>query len=120
MPYDEKLAARVRESLAHLKKVEEKYMFRGICFMVNGKMCICVGADELMCRIGPGKFDEALERNGVRAMIRGGRSMKGFVFVSPEGYRTKRDFDYFINLSLDFNKISKPAKSKKKTIRNSK
>ncbi|MEO8472645.1 MAG: TfoX/Sxy family protein [Chryseolinea sp.] len=114
MPYDEKLAARVRESLAHVKKVEEKFMFRGVCFMLNGKMCVCVGADELMCRIGPDKFDEALERNGTRAMVRGGKAMKGFVFVSPEGYRTRKDYQYFIDLSLKFNKFSEPAKPKKR------
>ncbi len=38
MAYNEKLADRIRESLAHLSKVEEKKMFRGLTFMVNGKM----------------------------------------------------------------------------------
>jgi hypothetical protein len=34
------------------KKVEEKKMFGGMCFMVNGKMCICI-RNEILCRIGP-------------------------------------------------------------------
>ncbi len=40
MAYNEKLAIKVRTALAHLSKVEEKKMFRGITFMVNEKMCV--------------------------------------------------------------------------------
>jgi len=50
MAYNEKLADRVREALAHLPEVEEKKMFRGVTFMVNGKMCVSVSGDEMMCR----------------------------------------------------------------------
>jgi len=51
-------------------------MFRGITFMVNGKMCISVGNDELMCRIGPERNDEALEQPGCRQMMHGGKAMR--------------------------------------------
>ncbi|SRR5258708_19177960 len=110
MAYDEKLADRVREALAHFPKVKEKKMFRGITFMLNGKMGISVGGDELMCRVGPEKNDEALERTGCRQMVHGGKAMKGFVFVSEEGYTSKKDFDYWIKLVLAFNKIAKAAR----------
>jgi TfoX/Sxy family transcriptional regulator of competence genes len=113
MPYDEKLVERIREALVNVRKVEEKKMFRGICFMVNGKMCVCAGGDEMMCRVGPENFEAALERNGCRPMIHNGRTMKGFVFVSPEGMKSKKDFDYWINLSLEFNKKAKASKKKK-------
>lgn len=112
MAYSESLANRVREALARLPKVEEKKMFRGITFMVNGKMCISIGNDEIMCRIDPEIFETVLERNGCRPMIHGKRVMKGFVFVSEEGYSRKMDFDYWIDLVLDFNKRAKPAKKK--------
>jgi TfoX/Sxy family transcriptional regulator of competence genes len=112
MPYDEHLADRVREALSDQKKVEEKQMFRGLCFMVNGKMCVCVSADELMCRVGPHGFEEMLEKPGTRTMIHNGKPMKGFVYVSEEGFRTKRDFDFWINASLVFNKEAKASKKK--------
>lgn len=99
MAHNEALANRVRESLAHLPKVIEKKMFRGITFMVNGKMCVSVSADEIMCRIGPEKFDEALEKTGVRPMVHAGRTMKGFVFVAEESIRSKSALDYWIKLS---------------------
>ncbi|MFM9839926.1 MAG: TfoX/Sxy family protein [Cyclobacteriaceae bacterium] len=112
MAYNEKLANRVREALAHLPKVKEKMMFRGVTFMVNGKMCISVGDDELMCRISKEKNDEALERLGCRQMVHGGKPMKGFVFVSEEGYKSKKAFDYWVKLAMDFNKVAKVSKKK--------
>jgi TfoX/Sxy family transcriptional regulator of competence genes len=53
MAYSEKLAAKVRAAFAHLPKVEEKKMFRGSTFMVDGKMCVSVSGDRIMCRIDP-------------------------------------------------------------------
>lgn len=110
MAYNEKLADRVREALMDQKKVEEKVMFNGVCFMVNKKMCICVGAEDLMCRVGPDAYEEALEQPGCRAMIHGKRLMKGFVFVGEEGIRTKKQFDYWVALALAFNKVAKASK----------
>ena len=48
MAYNEKLVDRIREALAHHPKVEEKKMFRGVTFMVDEKMCVCVSGDEMM------------------------------------------------------------------------
>jgi hypothetical protein len=112
MGYDEKLADRIRASLSGAKALVEKKMFRGVCFMVNGKMCICVGGNEMMCRIGPDRFEEALEKPGVRPMILRGKIMKGFVFVSEDARRSKKDFDYWIQLSLQFNREAKATKKK--------
>jgi len=36
--------------------------------MVDGKMCICISANELMYRAAPEIFEEALEKNGTRTM----------------------------------------------------
>ena len=112
MAYNEKLAARIREALVHIKKLEEKKMFRGICFMIKGKMCVCVGDDEMMCRIGPEKMEAALEKRGVRPMVHGGKTMNGFIFVGPEGMKTQKEFDYWIGLSLDFNTKAKAARKR--------
>ncbi len=37
---NEKLTERVRESLSGVSGVEEKKMFGGVAFMVNGKRCV--------------------------------------------------------------------------------
>src|SRR5882672_5525197 len=114
MAYNEQLTNRIREALSHLPKVEEKRMFRGVTFMVNGKMCISAGNDEIMCRIDPAVFKSVLEKNGCRAMIHGGRTMKGFVFVNEESIRNPKDFNYWIDLALDFNAKAKAAPKRKK------
>lgn len=113
MPYfNERLASRIREALSRLPKVEEKEMFSGVCFMVNGKMCVCVSHDEMMCRIDPEKFDSLIERPGCRAMMRSGKALRGFVFVSEEGWKAKKDFTNWINLCLEFNDRAKATKKK--------
>src|ERR1700760_3166517 len=104
MGYNTKLADRVRVALAYLPDVEEKEMFRGVCFMVNGKMCVCVSEDELLCRIGAEAMQQALDENGVRQMVMArDRPSKDFVYVGGEAFYRPADFDKWIRLALDFN-----------------
>jgi len=112
MAYNHKLADRIREALAHLPDVEEKEMFRGVCFMVNGKMCICVSGDEMMCRIGAEAIESVLDENGVRQVVMRGRPAKDFVYVSEEAYHNQKDFDKWIKLALDFNPKAKASRKK--------
>lgn len=78
--------------------------------MVNGKMCVGIVKNELMCRIDPEIYTEALQRNGCRQMDFTGKPMKGFVLVNNEGIKTEKDLDYWVSLSLAFNKKAKIAK----------
>lgn len=112
MTYSDKLVNRIREELVDLKDVEEKYMFGGVCFMVNGKMCVGVVKDEMMCRINPDMDEVVLEKNGCRPMDFTGKRMKGYVFVSDEGMKKKSEFQYWINLCLEFNVLAKASKKK--------
>jgi TfoX N-terminal domain len=114
MAYDTNLVDKVRAFLAEVPKivVEEKEMFAVLNFMVNGKTCVCVSEENLMLRFDP-KLQEALsERNGYETMMMKGKSYKGYCYINPEGFKNKKDFDYFIQLCLDFNKVSKPSKKK--------
>src|SRR6266545_3016219 len=115
MAYNEKLTNRVRVALADIPDVEEKKMFSGITFMVNGKMCISVGNDRIMCRIDPSIHEKAIERKGCRTVTMKGRVYKGYVYVSEEGIKTKKDFDYWVSLALDFNKWAKASKPARKS-----
>lgn len=76
-------------------------------------MCVCIAKDEMLCRIGPDEYEAALEKNECRAMIHNGKSMKGFVFVNEDGYKNKKEFDHWIKLCLEYNKIAKASKSKR-------
>ena len=115
MAYDINLADRIREYLLGFPKlkIEEKKMFSGLAFMVNGKMCINVSNDNLMCRFDPALQEEVAEKNGFQPMIMKARELKGYCYVSPDGYKRKKDFEYWINLCLDFNEIAKASKKRK-------
>ena len=113
MAFNEILSNRVRESLSDLDDVTEKYMFGGMCYMVNGKMCIGVLGDEIMCRVGEENYETASEKPGCRGMEMSGRQMKGYVLVGEDGIKTKNDFQYWIDLCLEFNPKAKAAKKRK-------
>src|SRR6267142_1905858 len=113
MAYDQKLATRIRERLEGTPKVKEKEMMGGLTFMVNDKMCIGIIKDEMMCRIDPGLQEVALSKTGCRIMDFTGRPMQGYVMVDDSGMKTKKEFEYWINLCLDFNKHAKSSKKKK-------
>lgn len=114
MAYDINLADRVREFLAEVPniEVEEKEMFATLNFMVNGKTCVCVSGENLMLRFDPTLQEELSERNGYETMLMKGKEYKGYCYINPEGFRNKKDFEYFINLCLDYNKVSKKSKKK--------
>jgi len=112
MTYDLQLAEKIRNHLSGIPglKVEEKKMFRGLCFMVNEKMCVNVSGENMMCRFDPELLEIVAERNGFEPMIMKGKQLSGYCYVNAVGYRSKKDFDYWMRLCLDFNKIAKASK----------
>lgn len=107
MAFSETLSNRIREALANVPGVTEKYRFGGICYMVNDKMCVGVAGDRMMCRIGEAEYEKALTRRGCEEMLFTGRPMKGYVFVSDKGMRTAAAFRYRIELCLTFNPLAR-------------
>jgi TfoX/Sxy family transcriptional regulator of competence genes len=113
MAYNEKLADRIRKRLASLPNIEEKKMMGGLTFMYNDKMCVGIIKDDLMCRIDPALHEMAISKTGCRTMDFTNRPMSGYVLIDETGLKTKSDFDYWIDLALDFNKKAKSSKKKK-------
>ena len=115
MIYNDELAARVREliAVAH-DNIEEKKMFGGLCFMVNDKMCVGVQTGRMMVRIDPEIYEDAMEQEGCRPMDFTGKQMKGFVYVEEAALDTRKKLGYWIGLALEYNKIAKSSKKKKK------
>ncbi|MCD6067647.1 MAG: hypothetical protein K0S33_2473 [Bacteroidetes bacterium] len=115
MAYDTQLADRIREYLADLPdlEIEEKKMFRGLAFMVNGKMCVNVSGENLMCRFDPERMEELAGKRGFEPMIMKGRELSGYCYISPEGIKTKKELAWFIDVCLEFNEQAKVSKKKK-------
>lgn len=114
MAYNTILADRVREYLANVPKIktEEKKMFGGLAFLVDGKMCINVSDENLMCRFDPALQDEVAEKRGYNPMIMRGKELSGYCYVSADGFKTKKEFEYWIKLCLGFNDKAVPSKKK--------
>ncbi len=75
-------------------------------------MCVSISNDNLMCRFDPILQEEVAEKNGFQTMIMKGREYKGYCYVSQDGYKTKKDFEYWVKLCLDFNAKAKPSKKR--------
>lgn len=114
MAYNEYLGERIASSLAKMGVVyEEKRMMGGLAFMVNDKMCVGVVKENLMARIDPELYDLVLKSKGSKPMDFTGRTMKGFVFVEPEGIDLDEDLEYWVKLAVDFNPRAKSSKKRK-------
>ena len=111
MAYDEELAERIRRALAGRQGVSEKRMFGGIAFMLRGNMCCGIVRDQLMVRVGPERYDDALARPHARPMDFTGRAMKGMVYVGPEGLRSDADLNAWLRRGVEFAATLPPKKA---------
>ena len=94
MAFDEGLAELLRNDLIDEEQVEEKKMFGGLCFMLNGHMLCGVHKGGGMFRVGKPRAEAALGIEGVSEMAFTGRKMGGLVDVcaktlSDDSSRTK-------------------------------
>ncbi|MEZ4804085.1 MAG: TfoX/Sxy family protein [Bacteroidia bacterium] len=117
MAYSLTLAESIRHYLKHknVSNIEEKQMMGGLSFMVNSKMCVGVIKDELICRIDPNVYEEALEKNECRPMDFTGRPMKGWVYIDEIASNNPQKLAYWIQLALDFNSNAKISKKRKQS-----
>lgn len=113
MAYDEKMADQIRALLESRRDVTERKMFGGVAFMVNGNMFVGLASEDLMVRVGADEHAKALARPHARPMDFTGRPMKGYVFVSPDGYRNSKALESWVNRGLNF-ALTLPKKAKKR------
>ena len=102
MAFSEELAERIRQGLARKKGIEEKRMFGGIGFLLNGNMLVGVWKESLIVRLGPEEGGEALKEPHVKEFDITGRPMKGWVMVEPEGIEGDDQLRDWIQCALKF------------------
>ena len=89
--------------------------------MVDDKMCCGIHADKasgdsfLMCRLSDDDYAAALKDDECIPMEMGTKSLKGYLFVKPEGYAGKKKLSHLLQLCLNFNPQAKSSKKKKKS-----
>lgn len=95
MAYDEELAGRVREVLGG---ADEKRMFGGLAFLVQGYMTVAVsGAGGLMLRVDPGQLAQLRTEPHTEPVVMRGREMRGWVWVQPAGVGTDEQLRTWID-----------------------
>ena len=102
MAFSKALAERIRQGLARRQGIEEKKMFGGIGFLLNGNMLVGVWKESLIVRLGPEEGDEALKETHVSQFNITGRSMKGWVLVDPEGLADDDRLKDWIERAVNF------------------
>ena len=103
MAFNEALAERIRRILARRKHVEEKKLFGGIGFLLNGNLLVGVRKDSLLVRLGPEQSDEALKEAHVSEFqITGRGTMKGWLVVSLEGVQSDDQLKGWIQHAVKF------------------
>ena len=79
MEHTERMRAALRG-----KRVKEKAMFGGVCFMLRDHMLCAASPRGYLFRVGKEQHGAALERPGARVMEMNGRRYEGYVRVDPE------------------------------------
>ncbi|PWS32038.1 TfoX/Sxy family protein [Pedobacter paludis] len=110
--YNHLLADRIAEKLMQLPNVEEKEMFGGLVFMVDGKMCIGVMKDKIMLRLDPETIPTLEDKDGWEQMVMKTTVMKGYILVSEDVVNQNRELHWWLDLALEFNPFAKASKKK--------
>jgi len=116
MAYDEQLAQRVRRALAGRDGLSEKKMFGGIAFLLSGRMACGIVKEDLMVRVGPAQYEQALAQPYARPMDFTGRPMKGMVYVGSDALRSDADLAGWLRRGVEF-AATLPAKQARSTGR---
>ena len=97
MALDTELADRIRELVGGPDGVTEKRMFGGLAFLINGNMAVAAsGQGGLLLRIDPADTDKLLARDHVEPMVMAGRETRGWLRVSLDGVKTKRQLQSWV------------------------
>ncbi len=102
MAYDQALAGRVRNVLGDPPDLQEKKMFGGVGFLLNGNLACGVNGNDLIVRVGPEKNAAALAEPFTRPFDMTGRPMAGWVMVAPQGCSTDESLGAWIEAALAF------------------
>ena len=102
MAYDDGLAHRVRVTLGDEPGLEERELFGGLGFLLEGNMVCGVIGDSLVARVGPDRYEAALEAPHARPFDFTGRPMRGWVYVDPAGLSEDEDLAAWLDRCLAF------------------
>jgi len=77
-------------------------LFGRIGFLLHGSMACGVIEEDLIVRVGPERYQEALDETGVREFDLTGRPMTGWAAVVPAGNRSEEELWKWVKREADF------------------
>jgi hypothetical protein len=108
MPFDAKLAGRVRRLLAGQSRLTEREQFGGVGFMIRGNMAVGVLGEDLLVRVGPDQHEAASKDPHARPFALTGRPSNGWVLVGPGGTRSPASLKKWVDLGVTFARTLPP------------
>lgn len=104
----EALIRRLRSLLGGRQDVEERRMFGGTAFLLNGHMVCGVQDAALVLRLGRDGAAAALARPHIRPMDFTGKPLASMVYVDPLGYRGEHDLRAWVEQAVGFARTLPP------------
>lgn len=109
MAFDPDLANRIRELTASERGLDEKRMFGGLAFLVNGHMAVAATREGgLMVRVSRDDGEKLVQRDHVEPMVMGGREMRGWLRIAGPGIKTKRQLQSWVERGITYAKALPP------------
>lgn len=103
MAYDEELADRIRELLGGEPDLTERKMFGGLAFLIHGNMAVAAsGQGGVLVRVDPARSDSLMATTKARPMEMRGRPMQGWLRISSDDVRTKRQLAKWVTLGATY------------------
>lgn len=111
MAYDEDLADRIREVVGAEPDLTEQQMFGGLAFLISGNMAVAAsGHGGIMVRAEPGAAAELVEAGDADLVEMRGRPMRGWLRVTPERLRTRKQLARWIDLGTGYARSLPPKR----------
>ncbi len=99
---DEILVVRIRQLIKRRKGYSEKKMFGGLCFFINGNMCVGPWKGSLIVRMAKEDHDATQSQPHATPMDITGKVMKGWAKIKPTGINTDEDLTLWIDRAIQF------------------
>ncbi len=113
---DQLLVQRIRFFIHRYKGYSEKKMFGGVCFFINGNMCVGPWKGSLIVRLAKEDHDATQSRPHVKPMDITGKVMKGWARIEPAGIQSNEELKAWIDASVKF--VQTLPTSNKKVMKN--
>jgi TfoX/Sxy family transcriptional regulator of competence genes len=108
MPYNLDLEEKLDRFSAQSWQFEKKKMFGGIGYLLNGNMAFGIHKQWLVVRTTQEHAEELIKAGTAVVFDITGRTMKGWLMVTPDKLKSEKQLFDLLNIGLEFVKTLPP------------